>query len=71
MPSSLNLRDTPFRANFHCFLICFLMSLANAQYGYDTATIAAFQAMRGFLRVFGYQDRTLPSGWGIDTTNQQ
>jgi hypothetical protein len=47
------------------------MSLANLQYGYDTATIAAFQAMRGFLQVFGYRDPTLPSGWGIEPTHQQ
>ncbi|KAK1756793.1 galactose transporter [Echria macrotheca] len=71
MAPPLGARDTPFRTNMKCFTICFLMSLANAQYGYDTAVIAAFQAMRGFLRVFGYRDPTLPSGWGIDTTNQQ
>lgn len=70
--ASLNTsRDTPFRTNLKCFVICFLMSLANVQYGYDTAVIAAFQAMRGFLRVFGYRDPALPSGWGIEPTHQQ
>ena len=64
-------RDTPFGQNLHCFMICFIMSLANAQYGYDTATIAAFQAMRGFLEVFGYRDPSLPAGWGINPTDQQ
>ena len=63
-------RDTPFRRNLRCFLICFVMSLANCQYGYDTATIAAFQAMRGFLEVFGYRDPKLPAGWGIEPTHQ-
>ncbi|KAK0619122.1 MFS transporter [Immersiella caudata] len=68
---TLPTRDTPFRRNLHCFLICLLMSLANLQYGYDTATIAAFQAMRGFLQVFGYRDPALPAGWGIEPTHQQ
>ncbi|KAK0720972.1 MFS transporter [Lasiosphaeris hirsuta] len=69
--ASLNTRDTPFRRNMRCMLICTMMSLANAQYGYDTATIAAFQAMVGFLEVFGYRDATLKAGWGIDPTAQQ
>jgi hypothetical protein len=36
-------RDTPIRDNWKCILICFAMSMANCQYGFDTATIAGFQ----------------------------
>ncbi|KAJ5021282.1 hypothetical protein J3E73DRAFT_394681 [Bipolaris maydis] len=36
--------------------ICFFIALAQFQYGYDSATIAGFQSMPGFLNVFGYTD---------------
>ena len=36
-------RDTPIRDNWKCILICLAMSMANCQYGYDTATVAGFQ----------------------------
>lgn len=39
--------------------------------GFDTASIAGFQAMVGFLKVFGYKDPTRPLGWNIKTTPQQ
>lgn len=35
------------------------------QYGFDSGQISAFQAMAGFLQVFGYRDRGVPTGWNI------
>jgi len=65
-------RDTPTRDNWKCILICLAMSMANCQYGYDTATIAGFQAMVGFLEVYGYRDPTRKGiGWNIGTVPQQ
>ncbi|RFU31066.1 hypothetical protein B7463_g5294, partial [Scytalidium lignicola] len=45
--------------------------MANCQYGFDTAAVAGFQAMTGFLQVFGYKDPTRPSGYNIHTKPQQ
>ena len=51
------------------------MSLANCQYGFDAAVISGFQAMVGFLMVFGYRDETTDgsplTGWNIATQPQQ
>ncbi|PGH01220.1 hypothetical protein AJ79_07991 [Helicocarpus griseus UAMH5409] len=47
------------------------MSMANCQYGYDTSTIGGFQAMVGFLQVFGYKDSSRDIGWNIGTKPQQ
>jgi len=66
-----NSRQTPLRDNWKVILICGSVALSNCQYGFDTATMASFQAMPGFLRVFGYPDPKLPNGWGIDTVSQQ
>lgn len=66
-----DIRHTPLRAHRKVIFICLLFSLANAQYGFDSSVIASFQAMRGFLQVFGYRDPKLPAGWGIETTAQQ
>ncbi|KAM0714151.1 hypothetical protein Q7P37_007616 [Cladosporium fusiforme] len=41
------------------------------QYGLDTAAIGAFQAMPGFLKVFGYVDEDSSFGYGIDGTFQR
>ncbi|KAJ5624987.1 hypothetical protein N7510_001296 [Penicillium lagena] len=64
-------RNTPIAANWKCILICLLVSLANCQYGFDTNAVAGFQAMPGFLRIYGYRDPQSPSGWNIRTTPQQ
>lgn len=37
----------------------------------DTAAVAGFQAMVGFLKVFGYEDPKAKSGWNIHTKPQQ
>ena len=64
-------RRTPLKANIRVMLVCLMFSFCNAQYGYDAGVISGFQSMRGFLRVFGYQDASLKGGWGIDPTSQQ
>lgn len=64
-------RETPFASNWKCVVICIAMSLANCQYGYDTATVAGFQAMVGFLKVYGFEDPTSARGWNIETVPQQ
>ncbi|KAF1949731.1 MFS transporter [Byssothecium circinans] len=64
-------RDTGVKANWKVILMCLGMSLANFQYGYDTATIAGFQAMPGFLKVYGYRDKKTKIGWNIATGPQQ
>ncbi|KAL6241888.1 hypothetical protein RBB50_011133 [Rhinocladiella similis] len=45
--------------------------MANCQYGFDTAAVAGFQAMTGFLEVYGYKDLKVKSGWSIHTKPQQ
>ncbi|KAF2838448.1 MFS transporter [Patellaria atrata CBS 101060] len=64
-------RATPIKENWKCIIICLAMSLANCQYGYDTATIAGFQAMVGFLKIYGFKDPQAKIGWNIHTTPQQ
>ncbi|RSL58916.1 hypothetical protein CEP53_005985 [Fusarium sp. AF-6] len=50
--------------------ICLFIALAQLQYGYDSAAIAGFQSMPGFLAVFGYVDPTNPIGYNISTKVQ-
>ncbi|KAK2770679.1 hypothetical protein FQN53_005390 [Emmonsiellopsis sp. PD_33] len=64
-------RSNSFQDNWKCVIICFAISMANCQYGYDTATIGGFQAMIGFLQVFGYKDPSRKIGWNIGTEPQQ
>ncbi|ETI20925.1 hypothetical protein G647_07268 [Cladophialophora carrionii CBS 160.54] len=64
-------RKTPIRANLKCLLICLAVSMANCQYGFDTATVGGFQAMIGFLEIFGYRNPESASGWSIHTQTQQ
>lgn len=37
----------------------------------DTAAVGGFQAMIGFLKIFGYPDPELEGGWGLHTKPQQ
>jgi MFS family permease len=64
-------RNNGLAENWKCILICSFMLLANTQYGFDSSTMSGFQAMVGFLKVFGYQDSTSKTGWSIDTVPQQ
>lgn len=47
------------------------MALANTQYGLDASVIASFQAMHGFLEIFGYPLPPPKTGYEISTTTQQ
>ncbi|KIW56339.1 hypothetical protein PV05_05005 [Exophiala xenobiotica] len=64
-------RVTPVKDNWKCVLICLAVSLANCQYGYDTASVGGFQAMIGFLEIFGYRNPKSEIGWSISTQTQQ
>ncbi|KAL2018419.1 hypothetical protein VTK56DRAFT_838 [Thermocarpiscus australiensis] len=50
---------------------CTLVSMCPFQYGIDFGLIGGLQAMIGFLRVFGYEDPSVPGGWNIETDRQQ
>jgi MFS family permease len=58
-------------ANRKCLLICIVVSIANMQYGLDSAAVGSLQAMPGFLIVFGHPDPSIPSGYAIGQTFQQ
>jgi sugar porter (SP) family MFS transporter len=60
-----------FLAEKRIIFICFLIALCQFQYGYDSAAIAGFQSMPGFLAVYGYADPTNPIGWNISTNVQR
>ncbi len=49
-------RLTTFWEERRVIFICFLIGFAQFQYGYDSAAVAGFQSMAGFLRIFGYPD---------------
>ncbi|KAL2191581.1 MFS general substrate transporter [Thermothelomyces heterothallicus CBS 203.75] len=51
--------------------ICFLVALGQFQYGYDSAAVAGFQSMPGFLAVHGYADPANPIGFNIRTDVQR
>ncbi|KAL1838746.1 hypothetical protein VTJ49DRAFT_2244 [Mycothermus thermophilus] len=51
--------------------ITLLIALAHFQYGYDSAAIAGFQSMVGFLQVYGYPDPSITIGWNISTNVQR
>jgi len=57
--------------HWKCLAACTLMSLCPFQYGLDFGLIGGLQAMIGFLRVFGYEDASVPGGWNISTERQQ
>ncbi|KAH8886061.1 MFS transporter [Thozetella sp. PMI_491] len=64
-------RNTPLKANWKCILMCVIMSTSYFQYSFDANMISGFQAMTGFLKVFGYQDPRSATGWNIDVQSQQ
>src|SRR5580704_6785421 len=47
------------------------IALANAFYGFDTASIGGLQAMPGFLQVYGFRDPKAAIGYSITTHVQQ
>ncbi|KAK4234523.1 hypothetical protein C8A03DRAFT_18589 [Achaetomium macrosporum] len=58
-------------ANKRIILLSLLLALGQFQYGYDSAAIAGFQSMPGFLRIYGYADAANPLGWNISTDVQR
>ncbi|KIX96377.1 uncharacterized protein Z520_07643 [Fonsecaea multimorphosa CBS 102226] len=62
-------RDHSIRANWRIMAVTLYMGISLFEYGFDKGAIAGFQAMPGFLQVFGYQT---PAGqWAIHTGPQQ
>lgn len=66
-----NTKESSLWANRKCLLLCCVVSIANTQYGFDTAAVGGLQAMPGFQKVFGFPSETSPTGYGIDPTFQQ
>lgn len=64
----VSLKETSLWANRKSLAICAIVSVANMQYGIDTAAVGGLQAMPGFLKVFGFEDPTSPFGYGIDVS---
>ncbi|KAJ5827168.1 sugar porter (SP) family MFS transporter [Penicillium robsamsonii] len=62
-------RDTSLKANWRIFAITLYLGTSLFEYGFDKGAIAGFQAMPGFLQVFGYQ--TLDGNWAIHSGPQQ
>ncbi|GME52865.1 General substrate transporter [Neofusicoccum parvum] len=71
MSDTLQIPQTSLWANRKCLLICCVVSIANMQYGLDSAAVGGLQAMPGFLVVFGYPDPAAAGGYAIDGTFQQ
>jgi len=67
-PRAASLKESSLWANRKCLFLCCLVSIANTQYGIDTAAVGGLMAMPGFLDVFGYKDPTSPLGYGIDVS---
>lgn len=52
---SEGVRNTGLLANWRIVAFTFYIGMALFEYGYDKGAIAGFQAMPGFLMVFGYK----------------
>lgn len=61
-------RKTSLRANWRILLITLYMGVSLFEYGFDKGAIAGFQAMPGFLQVFGYESK--PGVWNIHVCAQ-
>lgn len=64
-------RHSRFWAEKRIIAISFFITLAYFQYGYDSAAIAGFQSMRGFLEIYGHVDPKTPIGYNISTNVQR
>ncbi|EXJ54837.1 uncharacterized protein A1O5_12903 [Cladophialophora psammophila CBS 110553] len=69
--ASISIINTSWLSNKKIIAIAFFLNCASFEYGVDQGTVNGFQAMPGFLLVFGYADPNLPGGLGIHTTVQQ
>lgn len=70
MSDTLQIPQTSLWANRKCLLICCVVSIANMQYGLDSAAVGGLQAMPGFLVVFGYPDPAAAGGYAIDVSSR-
>lgn len=66
-----DLTKTSLWENRKSVLICFSVALYSFQYGLDFSLIGGFQAMIGFLEVFGTPDPASPAGWNLSVVVQQ
>ncbi|KAL1982366.1 hypothetical protein VTN96DRAFT_1397 [Rasamsonia emersonii] len=57
--------------NWKCLAACTLISMSPFQYEIDFTMIGGFQAMIGFLQVYGERDLETSIGWNISYTRQQ
>ena len=64
-------RESTLWQNKRVLACCILIAVANAFYGFDTASIGGLQAMPGFLAVYGYPDPKAAIGYSITTHVQQ
>lgn len=62
-------RDLSLLANWRVLLYTLYLGMALFVYGYDKGAIAGFQAMPGFLEVFGY--KTPEGTWAIAVSANQ
>ncbi|KAK4041877.1 sugar porter family MFS transporter [Parachaetomium inaequale] len=67
--STQGVRDTSLRANWRIIAVTLYIGISLFEYGFDKGAIAGFQAMPGFLQVFGYQSSS--GTWNIQSTPQQ
>lgn len=61
---SVGVRNTSLLANWRIITFTLYIGMGLFEYGYDKGAIAGFQAMTGFLKVFGYQ--TADGTWNIE-----
>jgi len=66
-----DLTETSLWENRKSVLICSSVALYSFQYGLDFSLIGGFQAMVGFLEVFGAPDPASPAGWNLSVVVQQ
>jgi MFS family permease len=64
-------RESSLWENKKVLFCCAFIALANAFYGFDTASIGGLQAMPGFLQVYGYRNPHAAIGYSITTHVQQ
>ena len=69
--NTITTHDSRFWAEKRIIAISFVITLSYFQYGYDSAAIAGFQSMRGFLEIYGHVDPHSPIGYNISTEVQR
>ncbi len=60
-------RDLSLKANWRTIAITLYMGISLFEYGFDKGAIAGFQAMPGFLKIFGYQAAN--GSWNIHVSD--